>query len=221
MFRIQKRKRTNVPAVVREPAGNKERGLMKKIMTGILWIALLLSLSACGGSSDGEPAAEEETTQTVLSEETEEAKNMTENSTGMAEVGTEDSEERVTTDTAEEEETMTELRITAGGQSFTAALNDTEAAREFVKQLPMTVTMQELNGNEKYFYLPESLSTDAERPDKIQSGDLMLFGSDCLVLFYETFSTSYSYTPLGQINNAEGLAEAVGSGSVEVTFEMQ
>lgn len=219
MFRIQRRKRMNVSVVVRESAGNnKERGFMKKIMTGILWVALLLSLSACGSSSDGEPAAEEETTQTVLSEETEEAEN---NSTGIAEVGTEDSEERVTTDTAGEEETMTELRITAGGQSFTATLNDTEAARAFVKQLPMTVTMQELNGNEKYFYLPESLSTDAERPDKIQSGDLMLFGSDCLVLFYETFSTSYSYTPLGQINNAEGLAEAVGSGSVEVTFEMQ
>ena len=84
----------------------------------------------------------------------------------------------------------------------------------------MTVNMSELNGNEKYYYMPDSLSMRSETPGQIQAGDLMLFGSDCLVLFYETFSTSYSYTPLGRIDRP-GLAEAVGRGRVEVTFEIQ
>lgn len=48
----------------------------------------------------------------------------------------------------------------------------------------------------------------------------MLYGSDCLVLFYEDFATSYGYTPLGKVDDPAGLVEAVGSGAMEVTFQM-
>ena len=48
----------------------------------------------------------------------------------------------------------------------------------------------------------------------------MLFGSDCLVLFYESFSTSYSYTPLGAVENPQGLADALSSGSAQVTLRL-
>ena len=102
---------------------------------------------------------------------------------------------------------------------FTATLADNAAAKAFEKLLPLTLNMAELNGNEKYFYLSTHLPTASSRPATIRTGDLMLFGSNTLVLFYETFSSSYSYTSIGRIDNPVGLADALGAGSSTVTFE--
>ncbi|MDE7242975.1 MAG: hypothetical protein K2O18_03220 [Oscillospiraceae bacterium] len=115
---------------------------------------------------------------------------------------------------------MPQLKIEVGGQTFTATLQDNPTARALLEQLPMTISMAELNGNEKYFYMSDSLPTNSYRPGNIHAGDLMLYGSDCLVLFYESFSSSYSYTRLGSIDDPTGLRAALGGGSVEVTFQI-
>jgi hypothetical protein len=85
----------------------------------------------------------------------------------------------------------------------------------------MMVAMVELNGNEKYVDLPSNLPANASNPGTIQNGDLMLYGANTLVLFYKSFSTSYRYTKLGRIDDPAGLAAAVGSGDVSVTFALQ
>ena len=121
----------------------------------------------------------------------------------------------------ETEQKTYKISITVGKQNFSAVLYDNETARAFIKKLPMTITMNELNGNEKYHYFSESLPTDSKKPEKIHTGDIMLYGSDCLVLFYDDFSTSYSYTPIGSISNPDGLAKALGSGNVSVSFSYQ
>jgi hypothetical protein len=114
-----------------------------------------------------------------------------------------------------------QMRIKIGSSTFTATLSDNATATAFKGMLPMTVKMTDLNGNEKYFDLPVNLPTKASNPGKIQSGDLMIYGSNTLVLFYKTFSTSYSYTRIGRINDTTGLAAAVGSGDVTVTYELE
>jgi hypothetical protein len=81
--------------------------------------------------------------------------------------------------------------------------------------------MTELNGNEKYSNLPNSLPTNSYNPETVNNGDLMLYGSKTLVLFYKTFSTPYSYTKLGSIDDVTGLTTALGSGNVTVTFELE
>ena len=112
------------------------------------------------------------------------------------------------------------LKITIGSASFNATLENNETAKAFKRLLPMTVDMSELHGNEKYYYLSNGLPTASSNPGTIRTGDLMLYGSTCVVLFYETFSTSYTYTRLGRITNPSGLASALGSGGVNVTFEI-
>lgn len=112
------------------------------------------------------------------------------------------------------------MMIRVGSASFTATLADNTAANTFVALLPMTVRMNEMNGNEKYYNLPQNLPTDAFRPGTIRTGDLLLYGSSTVVLFYESFSSSYSYTRLGQVDNPSGLAAALGRGDATVTFEI-
>ena len=111
------------------------------------------------------------------------------------------------------------IRITAGDATFPATLLDVPAAQEFLNLLPLTIDMNELNGNEKYHYFDAGFTTESERVGSIEAGDLMLYGSDCLVLFYDSFSTPYSYTRLGAVDDPAGLAEALGRGNMEVTFD--
>ena len=98
-----------------------------------------------------------------------------------------------TTDIEDNSGDYREMNITieAGGRTFDAVLYANTAADEIADCLPFTLSMSELNGNEKYYY------------------------------FDESFSTSYSYTPIGRILNPEGLEEALGRGSIKVAFSAE
>jgi hypothetical protein len=113
------------------------------------------------------------------------------------------------------------IKITIGEKVFTSTVHNNATTKAFKAKLPLTINMKELNGNEKYFDLPDNLPADASNPGIIQIGDLMLYGSNTLVLFYKSFSTSYNYTRLARIDNPSGLAAALGSGNVTVRFEVQ
>ena len=108
--------------------------------------------------------------------------------------------------------------MTVGERRFAITLADTEAARAFVAMLPLTLDMEELNGNEKKKDLPSPLPTDASRPGTIRNGDLMLWGSRTVVVFYQTFDTSYSYTRLGHVDDPASLAQALGRRGIRVVF---
>ena len=113
-----------------------------------------------------------------------------------------------------------ELRMwmTVGERRFAVSLTDNAAARAFAAQLPLTLDMSELNGNEKHADLPKPLPAKANRPEPIRNGDLMLYGADTLVVFYLTFQSSYSYTRLGRVDDPSDLPQALGPRSVRVLF---
>lgn len=117
--------------------------------------------------------------------------------------------------------TENHMKITIGSKTFKVTLVDNETVTALKAMLPFTLDMSELNGNEKLFRFSNSLPANASNPHTIHAGDLMLWQDNTLVLFYETFSTSYSYTRIGSIDDPTGLAAALGSGSVMVRFEME
>ena len=119
-----------------------------------------------------------------------------------------------------EEEENTAMQVWINGAAFPAALEDNGTAQAFAALLPMELHMTELNGNEKYHYLMSGLPSAPEKTGHIEAGDIMLFGDDCVVVFYQSFDTPYSYTRIGRILRLDSLEEQLGSGDVDVVFAL-
>ena len=114
---------------------------------------------------------------------------------------------------------MDKIYISINNKKLEINLEENSTTATLRTLLPLNIAMDDLNDNEKYAYLDNSLPTDTCSPKHIEAGDVMLWGKDCLVVFYKSFETPYSYTRIGKIDNASKLADALGKGSVTVTFQ--
>ena len=118
---------------------------------------------------------------------------------------------------------QSKIEITANGQTMTATLADTEAARQFLARLDngtVTIRMNDYGGFEKVGDLPWSLPT-SNRQITTTAGDIMLYQGDNIVIFYG--SNSWSYTPLGRIDGASvsEIRDFLSGNSINVTFARQ
>ena len=93
------------------------------------------------------------------------------------------------------------MKILINNKEYELNLEQNKTVTSLINMLPLELNMKELNGNEKYVYLNKNLPTSPYNPKQIETGDVMLFGNNCLVIFYQSFQTSYSYTKIGHINN--------------------
>lgn len=120
-----------------------------------------------------------------------------------------------TTNIESENKVISDIQVIINGKSYNAKIEENETAQSFVNMLPVEYNMNELNGNEKYIYLDNTLPTNSYSPKYIETGDIMLYGNNCLVVFYKSFDTSYSYTKIGHIENLSEL----GAGNITIKFE--
>ena len=111
---------------------------------------------------------------------------------------------------------MDKVYININNKKLGIDLDNNSTTSALIKLLPLELSMNDLNGNEKYVYLNESLPTNTYSPKHIEAGDVMLFGDNCLVIFYESFDTSYSYSKIGHINNLPSLDDGNISISIDV-----
>lgn len=107
------------------------------------------------------------------------------------------------------------INVIINEETYRAVLEENATAKSFLEMLPQEYDMKELNGNEKYIYLDNTLPTNSSNPKHIEKGDMMLYGDNCIVVFYKSFETSYSYTKIGHIENLPDL----GNKDITIKFE--
>ncbi len=64
------------------------------------------------------------------------------------------------------------IRLSVNNKVLTATLADNKTARDFISLLPLTLTMNDLFGREKYARLPRAISQEGKRTHTYQIGDL-------------------------------------------------
>lgn len=117
-----------------------------------------------------------------------------------------------------EKDTEMKVNVQIGTEIFTATLEDNEAAdvfAEMMREEPVVIQMSDYSGFEKVGSLGTSLPA-SDSQITTQAGDIVLYNSSQIVIFYG--SNSWSYTRLGRIDDLTGWEEVLGSGDVTVTF---
>lgn len=118
-------------------------------------------------------------------------------------------------ETDNKKEVVNSVKAIIDDEEYIINLENNNTVNSFINILPKELNMKELNGNEKYVYLDITLPTNSYNPKRINAGDVMLYGNNCLVIFYKSFDTEYSYTKIGHIDNIPNL----GNGDILVKFE--
>lgn len=124
-------------------------------------------------------------------------------------------------ETESEEDTVMTMNVTAGDRTFSAVLENNPAADALVEMMesgPVSIEMRDYSGFEKVGSLGKSLPAQDSRTTT-QAGDIVLYQGDQIVVFYG--SNSWSYTRLGHIQDLSGWEEALGDGSVTITFSLE
>lgn len=110
--------------------------------------------------------------------------------------------------------------LTVEGVTFPATFADNQGAEALADLLtdgPLTLSLEDYGGFEKVGSLGQSLPT-SNTHISTQSGDIMLYQGNQIVLFYG--SNAWSYTRLGQVTDLTGWQEALGHGDVTVTLSL-
>ena len=168
---------------------------MKKVIIVISLVLMIITLSACSSIPDGT-----ETTSTATNEASQTASEST---------------------TKKPQATEMKVNIRINGKTFSATLEDNEAAKELyeiIKNDGLTIGMSDYSGFEKVGALGHTLTSN-DKQTTTEAGDIVLYQSNQIVMFYG--SNSWSYTKLGKIDDLSGWEEALGSGDITAEFSVR
>jgi len=126
------------------------------------------------------------------------------------------------TKTSTLESQIMKIRLKIDDKVITATLNDSKTARDFVSQLPLTLTKDDLFRREKFARLPRAISEEGKRSHTYEVGQVVYWspGPD-VAIFYRNDGEKIpnpGIIVIGKIDS--GVAALDVAGSVKVTIEL-
>lgn len=124
-------------------------------------------------------------------------------------------------DSDSEGNTVEKMTLQIGNNTFTATLENNDAVDALVdmmREAPIVIQMSDYSGFEKVGSLGTSLPA-SNKQTTTQSGDIVLYNGNQIVIFYGF--NSWSYTRLGRIDDLSGWEDALGSGDITVTLSLR
>jgi hypothetical protein len=116
---------------------------------------------------------------------------------------------------------MLRIKIRVRGSDLTATLIDSPTSRDFVSLLPLTLTMNDLFGREKFGHLPRAITEEGTRSQTYEVGEVVYWspGPD-VAIFYRHDERSIPAPGIIVVGKIDGGVEALNvPGSVKVTIE--
>jgi hypothetical protein len=114
------------------------------------------------------------------------------------------------------------INIKVRDKVITATLIDNPTTRDFISLLPLTLTMNDLFGREKFAHLPRAISEEGKRTKTYDIGDLLYWspGSD-VAIFYRHDGQEIPDPGIIAIGKIDAGVEAFNvPGSFNVTVEL-
>lgn len=114
------------------------------------------------------------------------------------------------------------VSLKVGDKTLTATLIDNETTRDLVSLLPLTLTMNDLFGREKFAHLPRAIAAGGERTKTYDVGDLIYWspGPD-VAIFYRHDGQGIPDPGIIVMGKIDSGVEALNvPGSVKVTVEL-
>lgn len=110
-------------------------------------------------------------------------------------------------------------KLVIKGEEFPVTFKESETTAHLIYEyFPLEMNMKDINDMEKYFFLPNEIPFNKQQRESIEPGEILLYGNDCVCIFYKGTKTHYKYTPIGQVDNPIRLEELLGYEDAHVLF---
>lgn len=128
-----------------------------------------------------------------------------------------------TSETPQQPQGETAVRITIGELELTGVLYDSGMARQFIAQLPQAITMTNYGGREVYGGIEQSIMVEGEGQLRFDDGDITYCpGNNTAAIFYSQSdrpNLTMTVYPIGKVTSDLSIFPDLPS-RVEITFEV-